>query len=209
MTRSFTVVGSAGIAVERRAHALGREQALERRAGLVVADHRQQRRLRAQRRRVARDVGGAAGALLGARDLDHRHRRLGRDALDVAEPVAVEHHVADDQHARARDARRATRRSAVSARFMRAAPSGGRSRSTRARRRGRRAGRTGCGRRRPAAPSAPRAIASKSGLRNSFHSVTTTSASAPASARHRRGREARARGASPNTRRASSIATGS
>ena len=25
------------------------------------------------------------------------HRRLGRDALDVAEPVAIEHHVADDQ----------------------------------------------------------------------------------------------------------------
>ena len=30
----------------------------------------------------------------------HRHRRLGRNARDVAEPVAVEHHVAHHQHAR-------------------------------------------------------------------------------------------------------------
>ena len=39
------------------------------------------------------------GLLLRA-EQHHRHRRLGRDARDVAEPVAVEHHVADHQHAR-------------------------------------------------------------------------------------------------------------
>ena len=34
-----------------------------------------------------------------ALDLHHRHRRLGRDAADLAEPVAVQHDVADHQHA--------------------------------------------------------------------------------------------------------------
>ena len=90
--------------MEERAHAVGREQPLERRAGLVGAGHRQERELRAQRRGVARDVGRPAGALFAARDLDDGHRRLRRDALDVAEPVAVEHDVADDEHARTRRA---------------------------------------------------------------------------------------------------------
>ena len=42
--------------------------------------------------------------------------------------------------------------------------------------------RRGCGRRRPPASFSAVRIASKSGLRNSFHSVTMTSASAPSSA---------------------------
>ena len=49
------------IAMERRRHVFAGEHARERRTRLIVADDGQQRRPRAQRRRVARDVGGAAG----------------------------------------------------------------------------------------------------------------------------------------------------
>ena len=92
--------GNARILVQAGDDMLGFDQLAQARAGLVVADHRQQRRPRAQRRRIARDVGRAAGTLLGALDLDHRHRRLGRDAAHLAEPVAIEHHVADHQQPR-------------------------------------------------------------------------------------------------------------
>jgi hypothetical protein len=68
-------------------------------AGLVVADHAEETRLRAQRCDVVRDVGSGADALFFARDPDDRDRRFGRDAFDRAVPVAVEHRVADDQHA--------------------------------------------------------------------------------------------------------------
>ena len=54
----------------------------------------------AERCGVARDVRRAAGALFVALDLHHRHRRLRRNAADFAEPVAVEHDVADDEYAR-------------------------------------------------------------------------------------------------------------
>ena len=69
----------------------------------VVADHGQQRRSGAQGHRVARDVGGTARAFLDALDLDHRHRRFRRNPADFAEPVAVEHDIADHQQANAPD----------------------------------------------------------------------------------------------------------
>ena len=103
MTRSLTVVGNDGVAMQRRAHAFGSEQLLEHASRLVVADDADQGHLRAERRGVARDIGRTARPLLAARDLDHRHRRFRRDALNVAEPVAIEHHVADDQRARTRN----------------------------------------------------------------------------------------------------------
>ena len=49
---------------------------------------------------VVGHVGGGADALFLARDLDHGHRRFGRDAVHRAVPVAVEHGVADHQDAR-------------------------------------------------------------------------------------------------------------
>ena len=136
--------GQRRVAVKRRLHAVGREQALERGAGLVGAGDRQQRGPRAQRRRVARDVGRSAGALLGALDPDDGHGRLRRDPLDVAEPVAVEHHVARDQEPRARDPLAPCRESGAHA-------NGDRSRSIRVRRRAPAPGRRGCGRRTRAA----------------------------------------------------------
>ena len=69
-------------------------------ARFVVADNRQQHGLSAQRGDVAGDVGCAARAVFGALDFRHGNGRFGRDAGGVAEPVAVEHHVARYQHAR-------------------------------------------------------------------------------------------------------------
>jgi hypothetical protein len=56
-----------------------------------------------ERRRVARDVGGAAQALLHALDPDHGHRRFRGDPADLTEPVAVEHDIADHQQANVAD----------------------------------------------------------------------------------------------------------
>ena len=83
-----------------RGHAFALEQLAQPACGLVGADDGEERGARRQRLHVERDVGGAAQALFLAVDADHRHRRLGRDALDGAEPVAVEHRVAHDEHAR-------------------------------------------------------------------------------------------------------------
>ena len=50
------------------------------------------------------DVGRAAGIKRFARDFDHRHGRLRRDAADFAPDEFVEHEVADDEKALARSA---------------------------------------------------------------------------------------------------------
>ena len=47
---------------------------------------------------AARESARAAEPLLGALDAHHGHRRFRRDPFDLAEPVLVEHHVADDEH---------------------------------------------------------------------------------------------------------------
>ena len=94
------VVESAGSRSRCGVDAAFAEQLHDALARLVVADHAQQARLRAERGGVARDVGGAAQALFLALHMHDRHRRFRRDAVDVAEPVAVEHDVADHQHAR-------------------------------------------------------------------------------------------------------------
>ena len=91
----------AAVMMQPGTNAFALEQGFEPGAGLVRAHDGQQRHLGTQRRRIARDVGRAARALLFVIDLDDRHRRFGRNALDLADPVAVEHGVADDQHARA------------------------------------------------------------------------------------------------------------
>ena len=62
---------------------------------LVVPDHGEQRRVRAQRDEIAHHIAGAAQHVdiaVGAQD---RHRRLGRGALDPPVDEAVQHHVAD------------------------------------------------------------------------------------------------------------------
>ena len=68
-------------------------------AGLVVAHHGQQRRLRAQGGNIARHIGCAAAAFFFAGYAHHGHGRLGGYAVYRAVPVAVQHHVAHHQHA--------------------------------------------------------------------------------------------------------------
>ena len=92
----------ARIALEVGGDAGFAQQGFEPVARLIVADHAQEAGLRAQCGDVVGDVGGCADALFLARDLDHGHRCFGRDALHRAMPVAVEHRVADHQHARLR-----------------------------------------------------------------------------------------------------------
>ena len=58
----------------------------------------------AERAQVRSDVAGAAERAALALDLDHRNRRLGRDAVDAAPQVAVEHQVAEHQQAATREA---------------------------------------------------------------------------------------------------------
>jgi hypothetical protein len=77
---------------------LGVDHAAQGRAGVVLTHQADQHRLGAERRDVAGHVARAAqhgGFLL---DRDHRHRRLGRDAVDRAIDEAVQHHVAEHQH---------------------------------------------------------------------------------------------------------------
>ena len=68
-------------------------------AGWIAADDRDELRLRAEPDDVAHDVAGAAQHRHLALDAQHRDRRLGRDAVDMAVDEAVEHQVADAQDA--------------------------------------------------------------------------------------------------------------
>ena len=70
-------------------------------ARLVLSDQPDQGGLPAQGDNIARHVGGATQAVFAARHAHHRHRRLGRNALDFAEPIAVQHDIAHDQNAHA------------------------------------------------------------------------------------------------------------
>ena len=93
----------------RRAHevrrdvGLGGEIAGHGGGGIVGADHAEQVTAGIERGDVAGDVAGAADGLLGALQVDHGGRRLGRDAADAAVAEAVEHQVADDQDALGRE----------------------------------------------------------------------------------------------------------
>ncbi len=84
---------------------LAADQPGEVRAGLVVAQHRDEGDGGAERREVAHDIAGATRHRHLARDGDDRDRRLLADPLDRPIDVAVEHRVADDEHAGAGEAR--------------------------------------------------------------------------------------------------------
>src|SRR6185503_5492370 len=90
--------GQAAVVVQARVDAHFFQQLLERPAGLVAADHREQARARAELGAVPGDVGRTAQALVFAANQNDGYRSLRRNARHLAEPVAVEHHVADHQH---------------------------------------------------------------------------------------------------------------
>ena len=93
-----------GAALARLVRSAGVQTLFHRDAGLNTTVKlrvigRQQRGRCPQARGVSCDVRRPARALFRADDLDHGDGRLRRDALHLAEPVAVQHHVADDQNA--------------------------------------------------------------------------------------------------------------
>ena len=67
--------------------------------GLVIPHHGDEGHRRAQCGEVAHHVAGAAGHGHVALDRDHGDGRFGRDAVDHAVDVAVEHGVPNDEHA--------------------------------------------------------------------------------------------------------------
>ncbi len=73
-------------------------------AHVIVADHRHERCLGAQRQQVAHHVAGTAKHALLALLREYGNGRLGRNPLHRAIHEAVEHHIADHQHPRAVEA---------------------------------------------------------------------------------------------------------
>mmetsp|Transcript_10440 Transcript_10440/g.42574 ORF Transcript_10440/g.42574 Transcript_10440/m.42574 type:complete len:200 (+) Transcript_10440:956-1555(+) len=67
--------------------------------GLVLADHGQQRGLCAEGAHIQRDIGGTAQPQLLTLNPHDRHRGFRRDAIHGTVPVAVQHHIADDENA--------------------------------------------------------------------------------------------------------------
>ncbi len=91
------------------------EQRRELPAPLVVAHHCDEHGRRAERCEIQRDVGGAAGALLGSDGIDHRDRRFRRNTAGVAEPILVEHRVSGDENAKTGKIRNVDRQESSSA----------------------------------------------------------------------------------------------
>jgi hypothetical protein len=75
-----------------------RELITKRPAGRVVTDRSHQRAGGSGGSDVLRDVGRTTERVLALANAHHRHRRFGRDALDVAAEIHVEHGVAHDRH---------------------------------------------------------------------------------------------------------------
>ncbi len=70
----------------------------QHRRRFIGAGHAQHPDLTAEGGDVDRHVGRAAGAFLYLLDLDHRHGRFRRNPRAGTVPVAVQHHIAGDQH---------------------------------------------------------------------------------------------------------------
>ena len=86
----------------RSARGRRRDESWPAAAGLPIgADQARQARAAAERRHVVGGVAGAAGDHLGRVVLEDQHRRLARDAGDLAVDELVGDEVADDQHAAA------------------------------------------------------------------------------------------------------------
>ena len=68
-------------------------------AAAIRPDHSDDRDVVDEFAQIARDIGRAAGVKAFACYLDHRHRRLGRNAAHFAPDKLVQHQVADDEDA--------------------------------------------------------------------------------------------------------------
>ena len=66
----------------------------------VVAPKACLRDLDSQANQVHGHIGRAAGRARGAYRAEYRNRRLGRNAVDIPQDGAIQHHVANHQHAK-------------------------------------------------------------------------------------------------------------
>ena len=78
---------------------LGFQQPADLATGIVAADDRYEGSRGSQGHEIAQHIAGAAQGFQFALNAQHRDRRLGRDPLDLAVHVVIEHHVADAQDA--------------------------------------------------------------------------------------------------------------
>ena len=79
-------------------HPLLAHQPLKRFSLPVMADHAHERDLSAQRRDIGGHIGRTTGTGLFIGHIDHRNGRLRRDAPGPTLPVAVQHHIPDNEH---------------------------------------------------------------------------------------------------------------
>ena len=77
-----------------------RQQFAQGLAVVVLADDSEANRNCAKRGDIRGDRGRSAAAAFGARNFEHRHRRLGAYPLGVAVNIDVEHQVSDNQNSR-------------------------------------------------------------------------------------------------------------
>src|ERR1700745_3230810 len=67
-------------------------------ASLIVTDDADEYATHAKRHEVACDIAGASNHKIGAPDGDHRFRRLGRDAGNLAVDKLVQHQIANAEN---------------------------------------------------------------------------------------------------------------
>jgi hypothetical protein len=79
------------------------ERAEQPDAGFVVPDHADQDRRGTESGQIGRNVARAAQGVTLALDFDHGHRRFVRDPLDASPDVAIEHEIAQHEHAAPRE----------------------------------------------------------------------------------------------------------
>ena len=68
-------------------------------AGFILSGNAHKRSFGAECGDVERDIGGAAQTGVGAQYSHNGNRRFGRNALCVANPILIEHAVADHENA--------------------------------------------------------------------------------------------------------------
>ncbi len=89
---------TAGTGDQRGLHLGGGEQCRQMPARLVIPHRCQQMGPGAQGHHIESHIGRTARPFFFPPHLHHRDRRFRRDALDAAEPVAIQHDIAHDEH---------------------------------------------------------------------------------------------------------------
>ncbi len=95
--RVLEMVGSDEVTTPAVSMCAASRAAASSRCSVSVAPEAGEQRLAAEAGEVHGDVGGAAGSLVAVRVAEDGDGGFGGDAVDVADDVAIEHEVADDE----------------------------------------------------------------------------------------------------------------